>query len=66
MTTDDSFYQHTVSNVEANYFLQTEILSSLTSFDPKVSLSPSFKRSNISKKCSKSSNILESFSTIKV
>ena len=33
---DVNFYQHNVSNVEANYFLMTEVKSSLTSFDPNA------------------------------
>ena len=33
---DISFYQNNVSNVEANYFLMTEVESSLASFDPNT------------------------------
>ena len=33
---DANFYQNNVSNVEANYFLKTEVKSSLTSFDPNA------------------------------
>ena len=35
---DVNFYQNNVSNVEANYFLMTEVKSSLTSFDPNAFL----------------------------
>ena len=33
---DVNFYQNNVSNVEANYFLMTEVKSSLASFDPNA------------------------------
>ena len=33
---DVIFYQNNVSNVEANYFLMTEVKSSLASFDPNA------------------------------
>ena len=33
---DVNFYQNNVSNVEANYFLMTEVKSSLKDFDPNV------------------------------
>ena len=33
---DFNFYQNNVSNVEANYFLMTEVKSSLASFDPNA------------------------------
>ena len=41
---DVNFYQHNVSNIEVNYILLTEIISSFNNFDPKFFLSPSFKR----------------------
>ena len=33
---DVNFHQYNVSNVEANYFLMTEVKSSLASFDPNA------------------------------
>ena len=33
---DVNFYQNNFSNVEANYFLMTEVKSSLASFDPNA------------------------------
>ena len=33
---DVNFYQNNVSNVETNYFLMTEVKSSLASFDPNA------------------------------
>ena len=33
---DVNFYQNNVSNVEANYFLRTEVRSTLASFDPNA------------------------------
>ena len=36
MDPDVNFYQNDVSNVEANYFLMTEVKSSLASFDPNA------------------------------
>ena len=33
---DVNFYQNNVSNIEANYFLMTEVKSSLARFDPNA------------------------------
>ena len=33
---DDNFYKNNVSNVEVNYFLMTQVKSSLKGFDPNA------------------------------